>query len=303
MRRSLRYSRVMRNVPQNLVHAAPALALAAALASCSSSRPSPAAPSASASDPAPGTSKPGDSGAETGADPEPEAAKRLPEPTDTLETSAGPVRITPIQHGTLALSFDGKTVVVDPWSKAPDGWLPKADLVLLTDVHPDHFDEQAIATVRKPTTVFVAPPAVAEKLPAAEVLRNGEETSLLGITIHAVPMYNEKRGPEPGKVYHEKGRGNGYVLTFGDERVYLSGDTECIPEMRALEDIDLAFVSMNLPYTMPPEEAAACVQAFKPKVVIPYHYRGSDLEVFKNALSLTDGVDVRIRDFYPAGEG
>jgi L-ascorbate metabolism protein UlaG (beta-lactamase superfamily) len=221
--------------------------------------------------------------------------------TDTLETSAGPVTVTPIVHGTLALGFSGKTIVVDPYSKAPAGSLPKADLVLITDIHQDHYDPEAITAVRKPDTVFVAPPVVAEKLSETKVLKNGEKLELLGVHIEAVPMYNKKRGPEPGKFFHDKGRGNGYLLGFGDKKVYVSGDTECTPEMKALKKVDLAFVCMNLPYTMPPEEAAECVKAFKPAVVIPFHYRGSDLKLFQSALAETKGVEVRIRDFYAGG--
>jgi L-ascorbate metabolism protein UlaG (beta-lactamase superfamily) len=217
--------------------------------------------------------------------------------TDTLETSAGPVTITPIRHATLALGFGGKTIVVDPWSQAPAGALPKADIVLITDIHQDHFDPAGVAAVRKPQTAFVAPPVVAEKLPEAKVLKNGQKLELLGVRIEAVPMYNLKRGPEAGKLFHDKGRGNGYLLGFGDKTLYLSGDTECTPEMKALKNVDLALVCMNLPYTMPPEEAAECVKAFKPKVVVPYHYRGSDLDVFSKAVA-TAGVEVRVRDFY-----
>lgn len=220
--------------------------------------------------------------------------------TDTLPTSAGPVTLTPIHHGTLAFGFQGKTLVVDPWTSAPPGALPKADLVLLTDLHPDHFDPAALELVRKDGTVLVVPEVLRAKLQGAKVLKNGERTTELGIEIEAVPMYNLKRGPEAGKLYHDKGRGNGYVLGFADKRVYVSGDTECIDEMKALERIDLALVCMNLPFTMTPEEAASCVSTFKPKVVIPYHYRGSDLSVFSRALAGVDGVDVRVRDFYPA---
>lgn len=228
-------------------------------------------------------------------------AAKTPAVTDTLETSAGPVRITPINHGTLSLEFGGKLIVIDPYSKAPAGWLPKADLVLITDIHPDHYDPAGIEQVKKPGTVFVAPKVVAEKLPEAKVLDNGKDLTELGVRIRAVPMYNLERGPEAGKRYHDKGRGNGYVLGFGDKQIYLSGDTECIPEMRALKKIDIAFVCMNLPYTMPPKEAAECVNAFKPAVLIPYHYRGSDLKELSSAVAKDSGVEVRIRDFYAGG--
>jgi L-ascorbate metabolism protein UlaG (beta-lactamase superfamily) len=111
-------------------------------------------------------------------------------------------------------------------------------------------------------------------------------------------MYNLQRGPSPGKFFHDKGRGDGFVFTFGDKRVYVSGDTECIPEMKALKKIDVAFVCMNLPYTMPPSEAAECVKAFAPKVVFPYHHRGSNLDEFTKPLSSTPAIDVRVRDWY-----
>lgn len=239
--------------------------------------------------------------------PPPSATAAAPAPagprvSDTLETSAGPVTFTPIHHGTLAIGFKGKTIVVDPYSSAPKGWLPKADLVLITDIHQDHYDPKAIEEVKKDGTIFVAPKVVSEKLEGAKTLANGEETKQLEIDIRAVPMYNLERGPEEGKLFHDKGRGNGYVLTFGDKRVYLSGDTECIDEMKALQDIDVAFVCMNLPYTMPPEEAAECIKAFKPKLVIPYHYRGSDLTKLAGALEGTEGVKLEKRDFYVGGE-
>ena len=186
---------------------------------------------------------------------------------------------------------------VDPWSKAKlDG--PRADVVLITDIHGDHFDAAAIATVRKPDAVIVAPKVVVDELPGALALANGERKDLGFITVEAVPMYNLERGPEPGKLYHDKGRGNGYVISVGDTRVYLSGDTECTPEMRALTDIDVAFVCMNLPYTMTPAEAAGCVTAFKPKVLYPYHYRDSDLGELERGLAGT-GVELRLRNWYP----
>src|SRR4029077_17853895 len=124
--------------------------------------------------------------------------------------------------------------------------------------------------------------------------KNGDKKEVAGISIEAIPMYNMVRCPKPGTFFHDKGRGNGYVLTLGDKRIYIAGDTECTPEMKALKDIDVAFVPMNLPYTMPPNEAADCGKAFKPKAVYPYHYMGSDLKQFQAALN-GSGVDVRIR--------
>jgi L-ascorbate metabolism protein UlaG (beta-lactamase superfamily) len=277
------------------------LALLVSASACESKpapRPAPE-PAASAAPVAPAAPSAVGAAAATASAPKSSAGK--PAVSDTLETSAGPVSITPIRHATLALGFAGKTIVVDPWSQAPAGWLPKADLVLITDIHQDHFDPKAIAEVRKADTQFVAPPVVAEKLPEAKVLKNGEKLEVLGVKVEAVPMYNLKRGPEAGKLFHDKGRGNGYLLRFGDKTLYVSGDSECTPEMKALKNVDIALLCMNLPYTMPPEEAAECVKAFKPRIVIPFHYRDSDLKVFESALSKTDGVEVRVRDFYAGG--
>ena len=217
--------------------------------------------------------------------------------TDTFDTAAGPVRVTPIHHASLLLEAGGKAIHVDPWSQGNYDGLPKADLILVTDIHPDHLDAAEIAKLSPPGTVVIAPPAVAATITSAKVLRNGESTIWDGWTIEAIPMYNLKRGPAPGKFFHDKGRGNGYVLTYGGKRFYIAGDTEGIPEMRALKNIDVAFVPMNLPYTMPPEEAADAVRAFHPAVVYPFHYRGSDLTVFSRALAGT-GIEVRIRNWY-----
>lgn len=218
-------------------------------------------------------------------------------PTDTISTDAGVVRITPIRHASLMLEGGGQVVHIDPRSQGDYEGLPKADLILITDVHGDHLDPKMIARLKKPGTVILAPEAVAKTVPDAAVIRNGERKTIAGWTVEAVPMYNLKRGPSEGKLFHDKGRGNGYVVTFGGRRFYISGDTEATPEMRALRNIECAFVCMNLPYTMPPDEAAEAVKAFKPKIVYPYHYRGSDLSIFEKALA-GSGIEVRIRDWY-----
>ena len=217
---------------------------------------------------------------------------------DEFPTSAGVLKITPITHATMMIEAGGKVMHVDPQSRGNYAGLPKADLILLTDTHGDHLDAVKIAELKKADTVIVGPASVAAKIDGVRVVNNGESIAIGDWHLEAIPMYNEKRGPAPGKLYHEKGRGNGYVLTYGGLRVYLAGDTAGIPEMRALEDIDVAFIPMNLPYTMPPEEAAGAVKAFKPKVVYPYHYRGSDLAKFENALDGT-GIEVRLREWYP----
>lgn len=225
------------------------------------------------------------------------AAAAADRPVETFATSHGEVRITPIRHASMMIEAGGKVIFVDPWSEGNFDGLPQADLILLTDIHGDHFDTKAIAKVKKAETDIIAPPVVAEKLLGAKVLRNGASTTWDGWKIDAIPMYNMKRGPAPGTFYHDKGRGNGYVLGYGGKRFYIAGDTEGTPEMRALKNIDVAFIPMNLPYTMPPEEAAEAVRAFHPKVVYPYHYRGSDLKIFASALK-GSGIDVRIRDWY-----
>lgn len=218
---------------------------------------------------------------------------------DVVASGVGPIELHPVQHGTLWLRVGGKVVWVDPWSKAKLTG-PKADVVLITDVHGDHFDPEGLAAVRGPEAIVVAPKVVADQVPGAIALANGERREIAGIGIEAVAMYNLVRGPEAGLLYHDKGRGNGYVLSAGGARVYLSGDTECTPEMQALKDIDVAFVCMNLPYTMPPSEALGCVKAFAPKVLYPYHYGDSSLGELTPGL-LGTGVELRLREWYPDG--
>lgn len=218
-------------------------------------------------------------------------------PSETFQTKAGAVKITPIRHASLMIEAGGKVIHVDPWSQGNYEGLPKADLILITDIHGDHLDPKAIATVRKEGTQIIAPAAVKKTVADAKEMSNGETEKWDQFTIDAVPMYNLKRGPSEGKLFHDKGRGNGYVLTYGGMRFYIAGDTEGTPEMRALRNIDVAFVPMNLPYTMTPEEAAEAVKAFHPKVVYPYHYRESDTKIFAEALKGT-GIDVRLRNWY-----
>lgn len=222
--------------------------------------------------------------------------------TQTFRTSAGEVRITPLNHASTLIEAGGKTIYLDPAkpAKLPAKFAgsPKADLILITDIHPDHMDPASIADLSKAGTDILAAPAVVATVKTAKPIANGETKTWQGWTIEAIPAYNLTRGPAPGKLFHDKGRGNGYVLTYGGVRFYFSGDTEGVPEMRALKNIDVAFVCMNLPYTMPPDEAADAVKAFHPKVVIPYHYRGSDLAVFKKGLEGT-GIEVRLLDWYP----
>ena len=219
--------------------------------------------------------------------------------TDLLQTSKGPLRITPLYHGSVMFEFDGKVIHIDPWSQADYTGIPQADFILITHSHADHMDAAITNKLKKPTTVILSPPAVADTLNGAcgivESIANGEKKMLAGIGVEAVPMYNLVRGSEPGNPFHHKGIGNGYILTFGDKRVYISGDTEFIPEMRPLENIAVAFICMNPPRTMSTAEAADAVKAFRPGIVYPYHYRGQNPQEFADALKGTAGVEVRVR--------
>jgi len=218
---------------------------------------------------------------------------------DTVPAEGGDIRITPILHGSVQVEHGDTVIYVDPWSRGDYSAAPKADLILVTDIHGDHLDVEMIAKIRQDSTVLVVPAAAADKVDGETVMGNGETKELAGILVEAVPMYNLQRGPEEGGLYHEKGRGNGYLLTLGGKRIYIAGDTACIPEMRELADIAVAFVPMNLPYTMTPGEAAECVKAFQPEVVYPYHYRGSDLGEFSVVLEDEKEIEVRIREWYP----
>jgi L-ascorbate metabolism protein UlaG (beta-lactamase superfamily) len=178
--------------------------------------------------------------------------------------------------------------------------LPSPTLILVTDIHDDHLDPRAIAALRSAATRIVVPTAAASRMldvEGAEVIANGETLVVGGVAIDAVPMYNVEPDRESGMVYHAIGRGNGYVLTVGGRRISIAGDTACTPELKALKDIDIAFLPMNLPYTMSPAEAAECARAFQPRIVYPYHYFESDPRVFERALS-GSGIEVRIREWY-----
>jgi len=237
-------------------------------------------------------------GAASGQDRPPAAA---PAPAGELVTSRGSVAIHPVRHGSLVLTWQGRAIYVDPaWDAALYEGLPRADVVFVTDIHKDHMDPEVLAKVVKPGAVIVAPGAVRDKLPPdlqamTRVIGNGGTTTVAEVGIEAVPMYNLT----PDRLQnHPKGRGNGYVLTLGGKRVYIAGDTEDIAEMRALRGIDVAFVPMNLPYTMSVAQAAEAVRGFRPKVVYPYHYRGNDPEEFARLVGDDVGVEVRKGAWY-----
>ncbi len=210
---------------------------------------------------------------------------------DIIKTSKGDLKITCIRHGTLMFGFDGKIIHVDPVGQFADySALPKADLILITHEHGDHLDPKAVAAITKPGTEIVASESCKAALPAAVVMKNGETKIFQGIKIEAVPAYNLTA------VFHPKGRGNGYVLTFADKRVYVAGDTENIPELAALKDIDVAFLPMNLPYTMSVEMAAAAAKVVRPKIFYPYHFGNSDTAKLVALMKDEKGIEVRVRD-------
>lgn len=218
--------------------------------------------------------------------------------TDIFDTSEGrSLVITFIGHGTLMFEWGEKVIHVDPVGRYADySGLPSADLVLITHEHGDHLDPEALVKIRKEGTVILANPASAATIDGSIPLENGESRTELGIHVETTPAYNILHKRDSGEPFHPKGRGNGYVLTFGDKRVYVAGDTENIPEMKALEDIDIAFLPMNLPYTMTPEMVADAARAFRPKVLYPYHYGNTDTARLAELLKDEVGIDLRIRD-------
>lgn len=218
-------------------------------------------------------------------------------PAQVFDTSAGPVEITPIYHACAMIHAGGDTIYIDPAHPGNISGLRPAGLILITDVHPDHLDMADIAALSDENTEIVAPSAVQATVKSAKVLANGETVQWRNWRIRAVAMYNIHHLMANGTPFHPKGRGNGYVLSYGGKNFYFAGDTEGTPEMGALRDIDVAFLPMNLPYTMSPEEAADAVRAFMPKVVIPYHYGGQDPQRFTDALRGT-GIEVRLLDWY-----
>ena len=216
---------------------------------------------------------------------------------DTIETTAGPMNITFIGHGTLMFEFGGKVIHVDPWSRFGDySTLPKADIILLTHHHRDHLDPKALSAIRTGETQVVLTEICAKQVEGGIVMKNGEVKTVGGLEIEAVPAYNLVHMRKPGMPFHPKGEGNGYVITFGDKRVYVAGDTENTPEMKNLKDIDIAFLPMNLPYTMTPEMVADAAKAFKPKILYPYHFGNTDTARLVVLLKDEPGIEVRIRN-------
>ena len=212
--------------------------------------------------------------------------------SDVFKTSMGDLTITFIGHGTLMFTFENKVIHVDPVRREADyTQLPKADLVLVTHEHGDHLDTKALEILKKETTQIICTEVCAEEIEGGTVMKNGDNVEIMDLEVEAVPAYNIVN-----ERYHPKGRGNGYVMTFGDKRVYVAGDTENTPEMKKLKDIDIAFLPMNLPYTMSPEMVADAALAFKPKVLYPYHFGNTDTSELVNLLKDEKEIEVRIRD-------
>lgn len=227
---------------------------------------------------------------------------------DSLDATNTKIAIQPIWHGSVAFVWNDTTIFIDPHG---DPGLYSAlnapDVIIITDIHGDHFDLSTIDSLDTKVTTFVVPEIVSKKLPEKYrenlvVLNNMEDFNLFGVDIMAIPMYNF---PEDEDAYHIKGRGNGYVLSIGGKRIYISGDTEDIPEMRDLDNIDVAFLTINQPYTMTEKQAASATIDFKPAIVYPYHYRNkdqsySDLRRFRQMVKKSNkDIVVRLRNFYP----
>lgn len=216
--------------------------------------------------------------------------------TDVIKTSAGDLEITFIGHGTLMFNLGGKVIHVDPWTQLADySNMPKADLLLLTHEHRDHLDLKAIEILRTEKTDVVLTPTCLSQVKDGIVMNNGDVRIVKDLKIEAVPAYNIVHMRSKGVPFHPKGVGNGYVITFGDKRVYVAGDTENTPEMSVLTDIDIAFLPMNLPYTMTPEMVASATRAFKPKILYPYHYGETDTSKIVELLKDVKQTEVRIR--------
>ncbi len=213
---------------------------------------------------------------------------------------AADIEFHPIKHATFVIQSKAGTIFVDPVgdSKSFDKY-PKPDIILITDIHRDHLNKDVVENIKTPNTLIICTKDAESKLKEGKILNNGETLSYQGITIQAIPAYNQT--PERLK-FHPKGRGNGYLISISGKNIYISGDTEDIPEMKSLENIDYAFVCMNLPYTMTCDQAASAVLAFRPKVVFPYHYRGknghSDINKFKTTVEKAGYTQVRLLTWY-----
>lgn len=217
--------------------------------------------------------------------------------TDIVSTSLGDLAITFIGHGSLMFQFNNMIIHLDPVSEMGDySELPKADVILITHEHFDHFHPDTIKMLSKEDTIIVSDKTCASKFPNCLSMDNNESRTIKGLEIKAVPAYNIKHMREPGSPFHPKGVGNGYIVTFSDKNVYVAGDTENIPEMKQISGIDIAFLPMNLPFTMTPEMAAEAALSFKPRILYPYHFGDTDTNRLIELLEDTPEIEVRIRE-------
>jgi L-ascorbate metabolism protein UlaG (beta-lactamase superfamily) len=215
---------------------------------------------------------------------------------DSFKTTAGDLKITFLGHGSLFFTFNKKVIYIDPYSKVADyATLPKADLILITHDHQDHLDKKALESIKTKSSELILTQNCFDILKEGSVMKNGDIKTTLGITVEAVPAYNIVNKRENGQPFHPKGAGNGYVLTFGDKKVYIAGDTENIPEMKNLKNIHAAFLPMNLPFTMTPEMVADAVKQFSPKILYPYHTGETDISMLTKLMKGNKATEVRIR--------
>ena len=215
---------------------------------------------------------------------------------DVFKTTGGDLTISFIAHGTLMMEFNGKVIHVDPVGNYTDySKLPKADIILITHEHGDHLDAGAIEKVKKESTEVILTKICSEKYPGGKVMNNGDSKTFAEIKIEAVPAYNIKNVRGDGNPFHPKGVGNGYVIQFGDKKVYVAGDTENEPEMVNLKNIDIAFLPMNLPYTMTPEMVFEAVKLFHPKILYPYHFGNTNTDELSILMKNQKTTEVRIR--------
>ncbi len=214
---------------------------------------------------------------------------------DVFETNAGDLTIAFIGHGTLMFAHNGKIIHVDPYGKLGDySKLPKADLILITHEHGDHLDNKAIGLIVKDDTKIVMSKSCESKATGI-IMKNGDVREFGSLKIEAVPAYNIVHKRSDGNPFHPKGNGNGYIVAFGDKKVYIAGDTENIPEMKELKNIDIAFLPMNLPYTMTPEMTAEAAKSFAPAILYPYHFGQTDTSKLAKLLKDQTNIEVAIR--------